>query len=262
MSFTKINQLINFKNKTAIITGAGGFLGKRIAYTLGKLNCNLILVDQHSVNIKYKNNKIHIQKYKCNFEDREDILKFISDVKKNNKKIEILINNASYTGSTLLNNWAVDFKDQDSLNWDRAIQVGLTTAFELSKAFQGYLKKNKGVIINIGSIYCNLSPNKNNYVKTKMKNPAAYSVSKSGLLQLTKWLAVYLSPKIRVNMISPGGIYRKQPKIFINKYNSRVPLQRMCREDDLDGAIIFLASQLSNYITGHNLIVDGGYSIC
>lgn len=93
-----------------------------------------------------------------------------------------------------------------------------------------------------------------------MGNPAAYGVSKGGLIQLTRWLSTTLAPSVRVNCISPGGVARGQAEEFVRRYELRTPLGRMATEDDLRGAIAYLASDLSAYCTGHNLVVDGGWS--
>ena len=93
-----------------------------------------------------------------------------------------------------------------------------------------------------------------------MNTPLAYGVSKAGLMHYAKMLSTVVGPKIRVNAISPGGIFRKQPKKFIKRYLNKTPLLRMGNENDVANAVIFLSSELSNYITGQNLIVDGGYS--
>ena len=99
------------------------------------------------------------------------------------------------------------------------------------------------------------------YDNNSLSNPAAYSCSKGALVQLTRWLATTLAPQIRVNSISPGGISRSQPENFTEKYNSKTPLARMAIEDDFSGSIAYLASDLSCYLTGQNIIVDGGFSI-
>ena len=93
-----------------------------------------------------------------------------------------------------------------------------------------------------------------------MNNPAAYAASKGGLLQLTRWMATVLSPSIRVNAISPGGVARGQPKEFVDRYIARTPLRRMGREEDFKGGIVYLASELSSWVTGQNLTIDGGWS--
>ena len=94
-----------------------------------------------------------------------------------------------------------------------------------------------------------------------MSNPAAYGASKAGLLQFTRWLSTTLAPEIRVNSISPGGIFRNQPTEFVNRYEARTPIGRMAKEDDFRGAMAYLASDLSGYVTGQNLVVDGGWGI-
>jgi NAD(P)-dependent dehydrogenase (short-subunit alcohol dehydrogenase family) len=94
-----------------------------------------------------------------------------------------------------------------------------------------------------------------------MGNPAAYAASKGGLLQLTRWLSTTLAPSVRVNAIAPGGIFRDQPEEFVNRYSSKVPMGRMATEDDLRGTLAYLASNLSAYVTGQVLFVDGGWGI-
>ena len=99
------------------------------------------------------------------------------------------------------------------------------------------------------------------YEGTNMHNPAAYGASKAGLIHLTKWLAATLGPEIRVNAISPGGIYRQQDEQFVRRYTHKTVLKRMATEEDIVPAMIFLASDNARYITGQNLVIDGGYSI-
>ena len=116
-------------------------------------------------------------------------------------------------------------------------------------------------IINISSIYGFLAYDKKLYLGTKMITPLAYGVSKAGLIQFSKLLSSKLGPKIRVNTISPGGVFRNQNRKFLKKYLAKTPLNRMGSELEIANAIIFLASDLSSYVNGHNLVVDGGYSI-
>ena len=99
------------------------------------------------------------------------------------------------------------------------------------------------------------------YNGTDMGNPAAYAASKGGLLQLTRWLATVLAPDIRVNAITPGGVWRNQHEVFHKRYIERTPLKRMAGEEDLKGAVVYLASDLSSYVTGQNIIIDGGYTV-
>ena len=116
-------------------------------------------------------------------------------------------------------------------------------------------------VINIGSIYGLYGPDMSIYEGTGLNNPAAYSASKGGLIQLTRWLSTVLAPKVRVNCISPGGILRNQPEKFVKRYVNKTPLKRMGSESDIVGAVIYLASDLSSWVTGQNLIVDGGWGV-
>src|SRR6185437_12571930 len=117
-----------------------------------------------------------------------------------------------------------------------------------------------GSIINFLSIYGVSAPDLRIYEGTAMGNPGAYAATKGGMLQMTRWLSTVLAPHVRVNAISPGGILADQPESFIKNYNGRTPLGRMGIEEDLKGAIAYLASDLSQYVTGQNLIIDGGWT--
>ena len=117
-----------------------------------------------------------------------------------------------------------------------------------------------GSVILIASIYGLVGPDLRLYEDTLMNNPLGYGVSKGGLLQLMRYLATILAPDIRVNAISPGGVWRSQAEIFHKRYRERTPLKRMAIEEDLKGAFAYLASDLSAYVTGHNLVIDGGWT--
>jgi NAD(P)-dependent dehydrogenase (short-subunit alcohol dehydrogenase family) len=139
--------------------------------------------------------------------------------------------------------------------------IGLTAPFLLAQACaEALAASGHGSVINLGSIYGIVGPDMRMYEGTSMGNPAAYAASKGGLLQLTRWLATVMAPQIRVNAISPGGVWRNQPDKFHRAYLSRTPLGRMATEEDIKGAVAFLASDLSAYVTGQNLVVDGGWT--
>ena len=121
------------------------------------------------------------------------------------------------------------------------------------------LKKNASVV-NISSIYGSVAPNPSFYTDLDMTNPASYGCSKSGLIYLTKWLAAKIAP-VRVNCVSPGGIERGQNPIFVERYLGRTPLRRLASETDIVNVIEFLLDDMSLYVTGQNLNVDGGFSV-
>jgi len=261
MFVSSISKNLNinlFKNKFVIITGASGILGLSISNFFNKLGANLILIDRsHKKKIKpFMNNKVHY--FKTDFTIQKQMENLVKNLNARYSKIDILINNASYTGSDKY--WVKKFGKETMDDWDKMFKVSYQATFYLSQGISNILKNSNGRVINIGSIFGESVPNIKNYKGTKMCSPAAYSISKNSLIHLTKWLAVNMAPKVNVNMISPGGIKRNQAQIFKKKYLHKVPLNRMCSEEDIIGPIIFLSSNLSDYITGHNLIVDGGYS--
>ena len=117
-----------------------------------------------------------------------------------------------------------------------------------------------GSIVLVSSQYGFLAPQTAMYEETGLQNVAGYAVSKAGLTQLARWLSTTLAPNVRVNSVSPGGIARDQPDAFVSRYEARTPLGRMGEELDVVGPVLFLASDLSRYVTGHDLVVDGGFS--
>jgi NAD(P)-dependent dehydrogenase (short-subunit alcohol dehydrogenase family) len=247
-----------FKNKTILITGSNGILGKEITNYFKNAGAKLILIDK--IDFHQKNKNIYF--LKCDFSKKIELIKLIKNIKKKFKKIDIVINNAAYVGDTKIKGWATNFENQSYDIFNECIKVNLSSVFFIVKSLTPLLKKSiSPSVVNISSIYSFLAPDYNLYKNTKIFNPAAYGSSKAGLVYLTKWLSTTLSPKIRCNSISLGGVKRNQEKKFILKYKNKVPLNRMATANDLINSIIFLSSDMSNYITGQNLIVDGGISI-
>lgn len=263
-----ILNLANIKNRRVLITGAGGNLGRVMADTLAEMGADLILVDQsqsalnlleHDLNLNWR---INTKTIICDLESEQERTKMIESIIDDGLHLNCLINNAAFVGLSDLEGWAVPFDKQSIITWRRAIEVNLTAGFHLCQAFSPLLRKSEGGnIINIASIYGELGPDWSLYDGTTMGNPAAYATSKGGLLQLTRWLATSLAPDIRVNAISPGGIFRNQPSQFVKRYEAKVPLKRMATEEDFRGSVAFLASDLSSYVTGQTIRVDGGWSV-
>lgn len=265
---TTIKKLINLQGRRAIITGAAGGLGKVMADTLAEIGADLVLVDRPGADMESLADAIANQwgvtaeYFYCDLEQqsqRSDLIKWLNN---SGKPLNILINNAAFVGTSELQGWGVPFEEQTVDTWRRALEVNLTAVFDLCQGLAPLLKEAEGAnIINIASIYGMYGPDWSLYEGTSMSNPAAYGASKGGLLQFTRWLATTIKPNVRVNAISPGGIYRNQPKEFLSRYEARTPLGRMATEDDFRGAIAYLASDLSKYVTGQNLAVDGGWGV-
>lgn len=263
-----IENLFSLQKKISLVTGAGGYLGKIICSTLAEKGSSLILVDNLGKEknllkrVKYFQQKYKKQKFysfTCDFSQRRNIKNLIKNLEKF-KKLDILINNAAFTGEKFRTGYIEKFEKQTTDSWNSCLDVSITAVFDLVQNLLPKLKKsNSASIINISSIYGVYGPDWSIYKNTKMANPAAYAVAKAGLIQFTKWLSKTLGPKIRINSISPGGIFRNQPSKFVKAYSNKTSLKRMAKEEDFIGIILLLASSASSYITGQNIIVDGGW---
>jgi NAD(P)-dependent dehydrogenase (short-subunit alcohol dehydrogenase family) len=265
---TTVAKLMNLKGRQALITGAAGHIGRVIAETLAELGADLLLVDRPTANYGTlieeieRDWRVKVQTFDCDLELQQDRDRLVEAILQRGGGLDVLVNNAAFVGSSALQGWLADFELQTIETWRRALEVNLTAVFDLSKGFGPILKQSKGgSIINIASIYGSYAPDYSLYEGTEMGNPAAYAASKGGLIQLTRWLSTTLAPQVRANTLSPGGVLRNQPRVFVERYKARTPLLRMATEDDFRGAIAYLASDLSRYFTGQNLAVDGGWGV-
>ena len=259
--------MMDLSGQIALVTGGAGYIGRKIADTFLDAGCSVILVDRNVELLeKYQKDRVEfrnrISVLVCDFE-REGYEEVVDGfVAQYHGKLDILVNNAAFVGDSKVKGWVDSFEQQSVDTWRRALEVNLTSSFVLTQKLTKFLAHDQnGRVVNISSMYGFLGPYMKLYDGTKMGNPAAYSVSKGGLIQLTKWLSTTLAPSIRVNVVSPGGIERGQEKSFREKYIERVPLKRLGNEEDLIGAILFLGSDMSKYVTGQNIVVDGGYGI-
>lgn len=263
---TTIRELSNLKGRRALVTGATGNLGRVMADTLAEMGADLVLVDRPGTDFDSLSVGLterwgtNIECLVCDLEHQTQRAELITILKGGGKSLNILINNAAFVGTSDLEGWDVPFEQQSVETWRRALEVNLTSIFDLCQGLSPLLKAAKGSnIINIASIYGMFGPDWKLYEGTNMGNPAAYGASKGGVIQLTRWLATTVGPNIRVNSISPGGIFRSQPESFVKSYEAKTPLNRMATEDDFRGAVAYLVSDMSKYVTAQNLSVDGGW---
>jgi NAD(P)-dependent dehydrogenase (short-subunit alcohol dehydrogenase family) len=262
-----IKQLMSMDGRTVLLTGATGGLGQYMAETVAELGGDLILVDRPGSNyIKLLDNLNKytsvVKCFDCDLENKNERKQLIEKIKQQELTVNVLINNGAFVGEEDLQGWTVPFEEQSVDTWRRALEVNLTAVFDLSKGLASKLRQDgNGSIVNIASIYGISAPDYSLYEGTSMGNPAGYSASKGGLIQLTRWLSTTVAPDIRVNSISPGGIWRKQPEKFVKRYERRTPLARMATEEDFKGVIAYLISDMSAYVTGQNIVVDGGWSV-
>ena len=267
-------------NKTALITGAAGLLGVEHSNALLECDCNLVLTDIDSsrldeveFELKKKFPKPKISKYVLNVRSKSSIIELNNLLISKKINLDILINNAALNPKVEKNNNLESSSRLENFpleTWDLEISVGLTGAFLCSQIFGSTMANSSrgGCILNIASDLSVISPDQRIYQKKGISQekqpvkPVTYSVIKSGLIGLTKYLATYwIGKNIRCNSLSPGGIYTTQPEEFLQKISELIPLGRMARRDEYRAAVQFLCSDASSYMNGHNLIMDGGRSI-
>ncbi len=268
MAMRSFAQMMSLKGRVALVTGGAGHIGGAIAAGLTELGATVCLVDRSEESLQRA--RAELQKGRADagiecmcidLENEQERISLAGQVKDRFGRLDILVNNAGFVGDSNLTGWVTDFESQSIETWRRAFEVNLTAAFHLSQLFSGPLRASgQGSIINISSIYGNVGPDMSLYDGTAMGNPAAYAVSKGGIIQMTRWLSTTLAPEVRVNCVSPGGVARNQPDAFVERYVARTPLKRMGREEDFMGAVCYFASDLSGWVTGQNLVVDGGWT--
>ena len=268
-----ISKLFDIKNRNIVITGSSGLLGSQYANTLSAAGANVILVDLDSAkNKKLENSLIkkygtRARSYTTDISNIQEVKKLAKNVLSDFKKIDGLINNAAYTSKGAKAESAKPYGSFENFPikiWQKSIDINLTGVFFCSQVFGKIMvKQGKGVIVNIASTYGLVGADQRIYGKSGLNLPISYAATKGGIVNLTRYLAAYWSKKnIRVNTLSPGGVLDStyQDKKFIKKYSERTILGRMARKDEYNGAMLFLISDASSYMTGANLIVDGGWT--
>jgi NAD(P)-dependent dehydrogenase (short-subunit alcohol dehydrogenase family) len=256
-----VHRLMRLTGRRALVIGGAGRLGRVAVATLRELGAKTAVLDLPEV--LRRTSSSHGVAVACDLRDDQQTRHAIRRATRHHLKgLEILVHSAAYTGQTNVPGWATSFDRQTVRAWEEAMRVNVTSAFiAVQEARQALAASGRGSVIFLASIYGVVGPDQRLYTGTAMHHPIGYDVSKGGLLQLTKALATTLAPKIRVNAISPGGVWDGQPETFRRRYIERTPLKRMATPEDVKGAIAYLASDLSAYVTGHNLIVDGGWTI-
>jgi len=232
---------------TAIITGSEGQLGQLFVLQLKRLGFKVIgidLADQVNDEITY---------YQADITKKAEIDAVLSH---HDENISVLINNA---GISVFKS----FEERTEEEIDAVMDVNIKANILMSQAvFNKYYKSNNtGNIINIGSIYGVVSGDMRIYKNGDRRTPEIYGATKAAVINLTKYFATYMAPNnVRVNCISPGGIFNEQDKDFIDNYSKKVPMSRMGSEDELMSTIEYLLSEKSSYVTGQNIVVDGGFT--
>jgi NAD(P)-dependent dehydrogenase (short-subunit alcohol dehydrogenase family) len=268
----KISDLFSLKEKVAVVTGALGLLGKQHCYALSEAGASVIVCDlDESECAKFASTLPALALgIPADITNKKSVLELRNKIISNYGKIDILVNNA-----------AINDKFEDPLSaleeskfenyplemFKKSLDVNVTGMFLCSQILGSDMaNKGKGSIINIASTYGIVAPDQSIYKNEKGEQTfyksAAYPVTKGAVISFTKFLAAYWGNKgVRVNTLTPGGVQDNQDEFFVKNYSKRTPLGRMAHPTDYKGALIFLASDASSYMTGANLIVDGGWTV-
>jgi NAD(P)-dependent dehydrogenase (short-subunit alcohol dehydrogenase family) len=269
-----IRGLFDLSGRVAIITGGAGLLGTKHAEAIAMAGGIPVLVDislaaaEDKARLVANRFGVPTAAFRTDITQRDEVEVLLAEVLKRFGTVDILINNAA-------NNPKIEgvadqpwsrFENFPIAVWEADLAVGLTGAFLCSQVIGSELaRRGRGVIVNVASDLAVIAPDQRLYREEGKADdqqpvkPVTYSVTKTGLLGLTRYLATYWADRgVRVNAISPGGVYNGQPEAFVRRLSQLIPMGRMARVDEYQGAILFLCSDASSYMSGTNLVIDGG----
>jgi len=246
-------------NKTIIIIGGLGLLGKEIVKHFSLKNFNIVVIDNRTLSKQIPEYFKKVSFYNSDITKINLIKKTFEKIKKKFKRIDVIIN-CSYPKN---NNYGAKFEKLKQKDLKENLFLQLGTAILIAQiSLKIFLKQKFGNFIMVSSIQGISSPKFEHYKNTKMSSPIEYTASKSGIISITKYLAKYYKNRnIRINCISPGGIKDKQPKKFIKKYREACLSKGLLNPGDIVGTIEFLISKESSYINGQNIVIDDGWSL-
>lgn len=266
------SQMFNLAGKTVVVTGGGGILGRHFVAGLAAHGAKVAVLDaaldaaEASVTALPEHDRVRAVPIGCDITDRKSVVDALSRIERELGPIDVLHNNAATKGSDLTAFFDPD-EDYKLATWREVMAVNLDAMFLVAQeAGRLMIPRKRGSIIQTASIYGIMGPDPriyegSHYLGHQIRNPAVYSASKAGVVGLMRHLATVWAPHgIRVNALTPGGVSSGQNTIFSEKYSARVPLGRMARAEEMVGALVFLASDAASYITGQNIVVDGGLS--
>lgn len=266
-------DLFRLDGKNAVVTGGTGILGKYFCSALAAHGANVVVVDLCEEKVKEFADELKAiygvgtLGVRCDVSNPESVEKMVKLVLSRFGEINVLHNNAA-SKSDNLNAFFAAFEEYALEEWRKIMTVNIDGMFLVAKSVgrQMVSQGKGGSIIQTASIYGVMAPDQriyegSYYLGQQINTPAVYSVSKAAVIGLTKYLSTYWANKnIRVNTLTPGGVESGQNDVFVQRYSQRIPMGRMARRDEMAGALVYLASDASSYVTGQNIIVDGGLS--
>jgi len=266
-----VEKWFRLEGKTAVVTGAVGILGKYFCRGLSSVGADVAVIDLDEGSCQNFANELR-QEYgtnamgvACDVTSPEEVGQMVEEVVGTLGKINVLHNNAA-AKSKDLTEYFTSFEDYSYREWQEMMRVNVDGMFLVAQAVgkQMLSQGQGGSIVQTASVYGVVAPDQriyegSEYMGVEINTPAVYATSKAAVIGLTKYLATYWAKEnIRVNAITPGGVESGQNEQFQSLYSGRVPLGRMGKASEMVGALVYLASDASSYVTGQNLIVDGG----
>ena len=267
----ELQELFDLTDRVAIVTGGAGLLGAEFCRTLAAAGAHVVIADvdeEMTLRVLETLSVIGLG-VKTDIASLESVKRLVETTLKTFGRLDILVNSAvidpKFDPSHAGEQKGFDFETYPLDLWNQALAVNLTGMFLCCQAsVKAMLVQGQGVMINICSIYGVVGPDQRIYQgegQPAQYKPVYYSVTKAGVLGLTNYLATYYAGKnIRVNALTPGGVYNEHAEAFVKEYAARTVLGRMANKSEMNGALLFLASDASSYMTGANLIVDGGWT--
>ncbi|QJF53290.1 SDR family oxidoreductase [Roseobacter ponti] len=253
------------KDHVALITGGGGHIGRATGRALAEEGCSLAILDKASEGVtdfctEMKDRfGVRAELIEADLQDKSCFDQVCGQIADSFGRLDCLVNNAAFYDD--MPGWGVPFEEEGYDAWLAVMQVNLLAPFFLTQKLAPMLReRGSGAVVNVASIYGVVGPDHGLYEGTVMTNPAAYAASKGGLIAMGRWAATVLAPDIRVNTVTPGGVERGQNSEFLSRYEKKTPMGRMATENDVAYAIVSLLDPRADYITGQNLIVDGGWT--
>ena len=271
-----IQEKFDLKGRTAVVTGGAGLLGGEFCRTLAEAGANVSVVDLNTASAQkvaasLSKSGLQARAFTVDITDPGSIAAMVAAILGEFGRLDILVNCAALdpkfdAGAVNRGITPGSFEDFPLDDWNAALNVNLTGLFLVTQAcVKPMLEHGKqGSIINICSTYGLNGPDQRIYVKQGVRvayKPVYYTVTKAGVLGFTRYLAAYYAgTRIRVNALTPGGVFNDHEDYFVKNYSAKTILGRMAERDEMNGALLFLASDASSYMTGGNLVVDGGWT--
>lgn len=267
----KISELFSLREKVAVVTGALGLLGKQHCYALAEAGASVVVTDLNEIECaKFASSLPGLAMgIGADITQKKSVKDFKDKILSNYGKLDILVNNAAINDKFEDPLTALEeskFENYPVEIFKKSLDVNVTGMFLCSQVLGSEMaNKGYGSIINVASTYGIVAPDQSIYINERGEQTfyksASYPVTKGAVISFTRFLAAYWGTKgVRVNTLSPGGVKDNQEEFFVKNYSAKTPLGRMAHPTDYKGALIFLASDASSYMTGANLIVDGGWT--